>query len=661
MIFKNHVFQILLAFILGIILAKYTEMDWILAFSIWAFVLFALQLIIFLGRSDFSFRRWIGAGLLLVFFSSGMLGLASSLTKNVNNHYYKFFLPKDNLVGSIVEFEEGSGEYNKVVFNVEYVTNEFREKPVEGRLLCYMDKKIANVDLGNRLIISPKLFPIKNKNNPGEFDAESYWETQGITELTFLKQEAVRLVEKAGFYSTFWYESREYLKEVLREFISNDNLGVATALILGDKTSLTKENRAVFANSGAMHVLAVSGMHVGILLGFLQFIFYRIPFLRKRNLYLILALLIVWCFAFLTGLSASVFRAAMMFSILAIGQLRGYSFFSLNALLFSGLILLIIDANYLFNIGFQLSFLAMFGIIFFYNRIRNLFHIKNKWIRYLWEGTSIGIAAQIGTLPISLYYFHQFPNYFILTNVGLLILAGAALISGILLFIFHWLPFVNEIVGLIVDYVFSILNSFVSWINSLPFSVSTGFDPSWIHVLLLYLSLIGILYYSSRKRIVGFRIMTLTLFLLSIGLIVEREMNKELRELVVFNNYNKTVTLKENNQILCFFEKGNKPQLNRTKFLVMGYGKKMGSQIQFIPVELNTNISLENRFNLKSSRKGWDITYLNQKICLIDKMYSEQDSNCIRVGGAWNKYILQNNVDVSTVRSAFILREDKFD
>lgn len=659
MIFNNHLFKIILVFILGVFLAKYTQIDWILAFSIWAFLLTSLLLFVFFGRSNFSFRRLIGASVLLVFFSSGMLGLSSSLTKNIDNHFYKFFLPNDNLIGTIIEFEEGAGGYDKVVFNVDYVTNEFREKPVEGKLLCYIDKNVPNVDLGNKLIISPKLFPIENNNNPGEFDAESYWETQGISELTFLNKGSVKLVEKAAFYTTFWHASREYMKGVLREFVSSDNLGVATALILGDKTSLTKESRVVFANSGAMHVLAVSGMHVGILLGFLQFIFYRIPFLRKRNLYLILALLIVWCFAFLTGLSASVFRAAMMFSILAIGQLRGYSFFSLNALLFSGLILLIIDANYLFNIGFQLSFLAMLGITFFYNRIRNLFQIENKWIRYMWEGTSIGVAAQIGTLPISLYYFHQFPNYFILTNIGLLILAGAALISGILLFAFHWLPFINELIGLLVDYVFSILNSFVSWVNNLPFSVSTGFDPNWIHVLLLYLSLLGILYYSSKTKIIGFRIMCLLLFALSTGLIVEREMNKELRELIVFNNYNKTVVLKESNQILCFFEKGNKRQLEKTKFLVMGYGKEMGNKIQYIPIELNTNVSLDNRFNLKSHSKGWDLTYMNENICLLDNMYSETDSNCLKVGGAWNKYIRLNSVDFTTVRSAFKLSSDE--
>ena len=187
MISNNHILKILLAFLSGIILAKYTRIDWILAFTIWSFILMSLLLFVFFGRNSYSYRRIIGFGILLVFFSSGILGLASTLRKNIDNHYYKLFLPKDNLIGTVVEFEKGSKGYNKVIFEVDYVANAFREKSVEGKFLSYIDNEIPNVHLGNKLIISPNLFPIENKNNPGEFDAASYWESQGITEITFLK------------------------------------------------------------------------------------------------------------------------------------------------------------------------------------------------------------------------------------------------------------------------------------------------------------------------------------------------------------------------------------------------------------------------------------------------------------------------------------------
>ena len=656
MISKNHIFKVLLVFILGIFLAKYLRIDWILAFTIWSFTLISLLLLVFFGRDKFHFRKLIGLNLLLVFLGSGILGGSSSLTKNIDNHFYKHFLPKDQLIGDIVELEAGDGKYNKVIIQVEHVVNEYREKSVEGKLLCYIDKNASNISLGNKLIISPRIFPIKNKNNPGEFDAENYWETQGITELSFLNEDVVQLVKSAGFYGVFWNDWREYFKNVIRKYVSDENFDVVSALVLGDKSSLSKEKRAVFANSGAMHVLAVSGMHVGILLGFLQFIFYRISFLRKRNLYIYFALFVVWCFAFLTGLSASVFRAAIMFTILGIGQLRGYSFFSLNAVLFSGFVLLIIDANYLFNIGFQLSFLAMLGIIFFYKRIRNLLNIKNRWINYFWEGTSIGIAAQIGTLPISLYYFHQFPNYFIITNIGLLILAGAALISAIMLFILHTIPFVNEVLGKIVDFVFNALTGFVTWINELPFTVSTGFNPSWLHVLLMYSAIVAILYFASKRLLAGFRFASLVLFMLSLGLIVEREMNKQTRELVVFNNYNKTIAVKTKNKIYCFFSEDKDSQLDKTEFLVSGYGKQMGCDILYTPVKVNNKVLLGNDFNLVTNKKGWNITYFKHEIYLVDKIDPQRKPSSLLIGGSWNKYIPQEYVDIKAFRSAFTLK-----
>jgi competence protein ComEC len=661
MISKNHVFKILLVFVLGIILARYTHVDWIIAFTIWSFILSSLLIFVYYGRSRYNLRRAVGINILLVFLSSGVLSYSATLTKNIENHYYKHFLPRDKLVGTVVEFEKGAGKYNKIIFSVEHVVNDFRKKSVEGRLLCYVEVTITNVSIGNRLFLYPQLSPIKNNNNPGEFDAETYWKTQGITEIAFLKEGDVQFLASASYFSSFWFKWREYFKGVISNYVSAENSGVASALVLGDKSSLTQEKRAVFANSGAMHVLAVSGMHVGILLGFLQFIFYSVPFLRKRNLYIYFALFIVWCFAFLTGLSASVFRAAIMFTILAIGQLRGYSFFSLNALLFSGLVLLIIDANYLFNIGFQLSFLAMLGIVFFYKSIRDLIQIKNKWLKYFWDGTAIGIAAQIGTVPISLYYFHQFPNYFIITNIGLLILAGAALISAILLFVFHLVPFVNELIGKLVDFVFYILNSFVSWINDLPFSVSRGFDPSWEHVFLLYLAIIGMLYFSSKRKLLGFRTVSFLLFILSIGLITEREMNKELQELVVFNHYNKTIVLKEKNDMYCFFNEEENSQLEKSEYLVSGYGKKMGCDITYFPIYNSKKVSLGGDVEFVTDKNGWIIKYYDQTICLVDKIDQKLDSSFITVAGSWNKYISQDYVDFTTFKSAFKLQLEQLE
>lgn len=654
MILRNHLFKILLIFALGIVFSKYLNVDWVLAFTAWSISIFVLLIFVFFGRQNISFRKPIGISFLIVFFFSGILSFSSSLNSNKRNHYYDFFLPKDKLSGTVIDFQKGDGDYNKVIFEVEYVFNDFSSKHVEGRILCYARNEIQDIDLGSQIVMTPTIQPIENRNNPGEFDAESFWLTQGISEITFLNEGSVKIIQNASFFNTFWRDMRAYFKKVLSDFVIQESYEVASALVLGDKSSLSKESRSIFANAGAMHVLAVSGMHVGILLGFLQWIFYRVPFLRRRNLYIYSSLIVVWCFAFLTGMSASVFRATLMFSVLAVGQLRGYSFFSLNALLFSGFVLLIIDPFYLFNIGFQLSFLAMFGIVFFYGRIRDLLSIENKWLNYFWEGTAIGIAAQIGTVPLSLYYFNQFPNYFIITNLGLLILAAAALVSAILLFIFHMIPFVNELIGKVVDFVFQVLNGFVGWINDLPFSISTGFNPSASHVLMMYLSIIALLYFHSKRKLLNFRVMSLIVFLIATGFIYEREINKESRELIVFNHYSKTLVLKEGLQMFCFFEQREKDQLEKTQFLVEGYKKQMGCEIIYFPVSINKVVSNADVFELTSRYDGWKVDYYKHQYCLINSKYEAENSNIETISGHWDKYVEKK--DFSTLYGALIFK-----
>ncbi|MEX1190648.1 MAG: ComEC/Rec2 family competence protein [Brumimicrobium sp.] len=659
MILQNHVFKLLTAFCFGVYTSFLTETPWIISFTIWAIVVLCLLVLVYFGRKNSILRKWIGFALISTFFCSGILGYASHVPKYMTKHYSKYFLPNDQLIGDVIEFEKGQGDYDKLIFQVDYVVNSYTEFKVEGEILCYVKKNVNGLEIGDKLLLDPKLNPIENKNNPGEFDAESYWKTQGISEITFLKSGMLKHLEKGNIFNRFWYSSREYFKSKLKKYLSDENYAVATALTLGDKSSLSKESREIYANAGAMHVLAVSGMHVGILLGFLQWIFYKVSFMRKRNLYIYFALVIVWCFAFLTGLSSSVFRASIMFTILAIGQLRGYSFFSLNALLFSALILLIIDPFYLFNIGFQLSFLAMAGIVFFYKPINSVFTIQNRWINYLWEGTAIGIAAQIGTVPISLYYFNQFPNYFIITNIGLIILAAAALIVALLFFVLHLIPFVDKLIGLVVDYTFSVLNGFVSWVESLPYAVSTGFNPSAFHVLFIYIAVVGLLFFYLKRQLVKFVLASAVVLILSIGLILNRENNKSLNELVVFNNYKKIVAVKKATNIYCFYNADEENSLKKVEFIVEGYAKQMGSEIDYIPVNRNKEISLNDFFSLKSRKSGWEVSYHNNNLLLANgNSISSKLNDLTYVKGEWFPYISDEKVDISTMHRA--LRVDIF-
>ena len=184
---------------------------------------------------------------------------------------------------------------------------------------------------------------------------------------------------------------------------------VFSALTLGYKNDLDKEMQASFAGAGAMHILAVSGMHVGIIFLILKQIFALFGILKSNyKLKYIIILLCIWFYALLTGLSPSVTRAAVMATFILCGKVFGKRTNIYNSIAASAFVLLLFNTNYLFDVGFQLSYTALIGIVFFYKRIYTLIFVRNMPLNYMWQLTTIGISAQIGTFPLGIYYFNQF-------------------------------------------------------------------------------------------------------------------------------------------------------------------------------------------------------------------------------------------------------------
>ena len=595
---------------MGILIASTFSIHWVLWFTVWVTVVFILLFLIHYGRQLIQLRQSIGIAIILVFFASGGLGYTFRMPDSQRKHFSRYFLYDDEIAVKVIDIDKDTTGYRKMIVGVEAVVNKQKTIPTVGELLCYISS--SDVETGDQLLLHPRILSIKNKNNPGEFDAVSYWKTQGIRHMSFIRPEQVQVLQRGGFADQFWMRIRGYLRGVIVDYLSPENLGVAEALVLGDKSGLSSETRAQFANAGAMHVLAVSGMHVGILLGFLRFLFYRISFMRRRSLFIWFSLIIIWCFAFVTGLSSSVFRATLMFTVLSIGQLRGYSFFSLNALFVSALIILFIDPIELFNIGFQLSFLAMLGISFFFGPLRNLLKSQSKIVNYFWDGLTVGVAAQIGTLPISLYYFNQFPNYFLLTNLGLLVLAGASLIAVLLLLSFFWLPYLNDLLGILADFVFTVLNAFISFINELPGTITDGFTPSVIWVCAVYAGIIAVIHFWNKRLLNGFRYSLLFLIVCVAFLTVRRYQNSMSKEIIFFNHDQKIVLLKEPQKVVCLYDA--KIDTSQIYFYAEGYGKRKGVETIYLSVETNTDTKVENELQLSARNNEWIIDYYGEKL-----------------------------------------------
>jgi competence protein ComEC len=525
-------------------------------------------------------------------------------------HFSRYFLYDDEIVAKVIDIDKDTSGYRKMIVHVEAVVSKQKTIPTVGKLLCYISS--SEVETGDQLLLHPIISAIENKNNPGEFNAESYWKSQGMRHVSFIRRDQFEILNRGSFADQFWMRIRGYLRGVIVDYLYPENIGVAEALVLGDKSGLSSETRAQFANAGAMHVLAVSGMHVGILLGFLRFVFYRIRWMRRRSLFVWFSLIIVWCFAFVTGLSSSVFRATLMFTVLSIGQLRGYSFFSLNALFVSALIILFIDPRELYSIGFQLSFLAMLGISFFFGPLRDLLKSKSKIVNYFWDGLTVGVAAQIGTLPISLYYFNQFPNYFLLTNLGLLVLAGASLIAVLLLLTFFWLPYLNDLLGMLADFVFTALNAFISFINELPGTITNGFTPSVIWVCAAYAGIIAVIHFWNKRVFNGFRFSLLFLIVCVVFLTIQRYENSMSREIIFYNNNHKIVLLKEPQKVVCLYD--NQIDSSQISFYAEGYGKRNGVETFYLPIQKDVEVDVGDQLKLSTSKNEWIIDYYGEKL-----------------------------------------------
>lgn len=367
----------------------------------------------------------------------------------------------------------------------------------QGEILIY-HKLEESIFPGDLLIIGGNPERIPAPKNPKEFHYANFMERQQITHSQFVNNKVL----KVGGVSIqpiedYFLDLRAAIIDKMDQLILDDYANqVAKALLLGQKKNLEKEINDAYVTAGAMHILAVSGLHVGIIYGFF-FLFVK-PFrlkVGKRILYLSSIILMIWAYALLTGMSPSVMRAATMFSIMALAQMKSRSPSIFNAIALSALILLVYDPFLIFAVGFQLSYLALTGILLIQPILVKLWIPKSKAVEYIWQISTVGIAAQLMTFPISAFYFHVFPSYFILSN--LVAIPGAFLIMsfGVPFMLFAQIPFLAKPLSWITEWLIRIVNQLIFGIQELPFAkieeiyLSLEFMLAYWLVLVLFLLL----------------------------------------------------------------------------------------------------------------------------------------------------------------------------
>lgn len=365
----------------------------------------------------------------------------------------------------------------------------------KGNILLYFkkDSLAPALQYGSQLIITKIWQPITNSGNPGGFDYKSYCASQDIYYQAYLQPNDYRVLNelKKNTLTELLINTRNNVLALFRKWVPGQKeTGVAEALLIGYRDDLDKELVQSYSNTGVVHIIAISGLHLGMIYGLMVLIlkpFRKIKWIRLIKPVAIL--LVLWGFSLLAGAAASILRSAVMFSFIVIGESLGRKTNIYNTLAASAFCLLVYNPYFFWDVGFQLSYAAVLSIILFMKPIYRQLYFTNKILNNIWQLNAVTLSAQVLTLPIILYYFHQFPNLFLFTNFIAVPLSGLILYGELLLLIVAKIPFLNLWTGKIISFLIAQMDGFIERTDKIPYSVTDNIQVGLVQTILLYFTI----------------------------------------------------------------------------------------------------------------------------------------------------------------------------
>ena len=332
--------------------------------------------------------------------------------------------------------------------------------------------------------------PVAPPSFPDEFNYKRFLAAKGIHFRQFLGKKLQVLPLKQSNELNFTMEHlRHYFAGVIEQYVQRpESKQIALALLLGQKESLGKEVKQAYSATGTQHILAVSGLHVGIIYSILllPLTFFKQKGQLLQKSYLVLVLGLIWIYALMTGFSPSVVRAVVMFSLVTLGQMRKRKPSIWNILAFSALLLLVLDPDIQSDLGFQLSYLAVAGIVGLQPILLRMWAPSNRVLDYFWQMATVTLAAQLITSPLTLHYFHTFPTYFLVSNKLIVPLSYIILCVGVPFLLLAWIPMVGSLLGAIVDFLLFIQNEITYTLQELPAALWQGIHLSLAGMLAIW-------------------------------------------------------------------------------------------------------------------------------------------------------------------------------
>lgn len=438
--------------------------------------------------------------------------------------------------GEVVDFPEKKEK--SVLVRVKLRASISDSLKLKGGILIYhRDPSVAGrLSPGDIVLFSCRPRGIMNNGNPGEFDYRRYMERRGFGYMTFTERDDLHNVIRTGRPGLV-NRAKITRNRIIRLFgekgLKGDGLALASAITLGEKSYLDSEQKDNFSKAGVMHIMAVSGLHAGILS---MFIFWMLFFLKGKlnHLRVTITIGVLWVFAFIAGLAPSIVRASLMFSFLHAGKLLKRNPDPLNSMLASAFLILLFNPLILPDASFLLSFAAVAFIILFYNNINGLLETRYRVTGKIWGMISVSLAAQAGTLPLTVMFFNRLPLLFLFSNLVIIPVASLVVISGFLTVILSFSNTLSDTAACVLDKTSSLAGYLSDLTASLPFSSAEGVGMGTTECLLLT-ALTAVILDTLRKGSSNGRYLIILLFLLSVNSLVRSLSLQKDNELIAYN------------------------------------------------------------------------------------------------------------------------------
>ncbi|WP_296142428.1 ComEC/Rec2 family competence protein [uncultured Flavobacterium sp.] len=543
-ILKFPLARITVWFILGLLVSFYLKPSISFAFLFLgiAFLLFTISY--FLARKDFVQKVYFATATYILFVFVGVSTYAvNNESYNPNHYLHKINDSKEHSISITLTEKLKSSAYNQRYLGV---VNSYDSKISTGKILLNIQKEglKENPSIGSVLWVEGIIFKHQKPHNPNQFDYGKYLENKSVYGQIYTDVSKIKVGSQID--KSIWYYAANFRNTIIQNLeksnFSKDELNVVVALILGQQQDISPEILKDYQFAGAVHILSVSGLHVGCIMIFIGFLLRPLP-KNKIGEFLKLFIIIgfLWLFALIAGFSPSVTRSVVMFSFVAFGQYANRKTNIFHTLLASIFFILLVEPSFIFDVGFQLSYFAVFFIVWLQPLFLLIWKPKNIIIKYFWDILTVSFAAQIGAFPLSVYYFHQFPGLFFVTNM--LVLPLLVVIMAVGVFVMVWAIFstVPQFIAKSLEWTIYVLNKIISWVASFESFIFQDISFNLQMMASCYLLIFSVFIWFKKPNFnkLAFALMAIVLFQ---GIYFETiYTNNKQEEFIVFNAKRSTI------------------------------------------------------------------------------------------------------------------------